>query len=165
MYAQRRSIRLGNQLGFGRDGTVLASSSATAIKVFVRRDPYQRELECYRRIESAQVVDILGFNVPRLIAFDDELMVIEMGIVQRPFLLDFAGAHLDIAPDFPPEVLEDWRKEKLEQFGDRWPDVEAAIAWLGSRLGIHLLDIHPGNIAFEGPESGEQFRAPDARPH
>ena len=72
--------------------------------------------------------------------------MIEMGIVKPPFLLDFAGAYLDRPPDFPPEVIEEWREQKVEQFGDRWPEVEAVLEFLRTRLGIHLTDIHPGNI-------------------
>ena len=71
-----------------------------------------------------------------------------MTIVKPPFLLDFAGAYLDRAPDFPPEVIDEWREQKAEQFGDRWPDVIAVLEFLKSRYGIHLLDIHPANITF-----------------
>jgi hypothetical protein len=87
--------------------------------------------------------------VPQLIAFDDELLVIEMTVVQPPFMLDFAGAYLADAPDFSDEVLEQWREEKVEQFGDRWPEVESAVEWLRAHLGIQLMDIHPWNIAFD----------------
>jgi hypothetical protein len=71
-----------------------------------------------------------------------------MTIVTAPYLLDFAGAHLDNAPEFSPEVMEQWRLEKIEQFGDHWPDVENVLDLMKSRFGIHLLDVHPGNIAF-----------------
>jgi hypothetical protein len=94
------------------------------------------------------VVDVCGFHVPQLIDSDDELLVIEMTVVEAPFMLDFAGAHLGDAPDFSEEVWEQWRIEKVEQFGNRWPEVEYAIEWLRSRFGIQLLDIHPWNIAF-----------------
>jgi hypothetical protein len=47
---------------------------------------------------------VLGFNVPQLIGFDDELHVIEMTVVKRPFVLDFAAAYLDVRPEFPEDV-------------------------------------------------------------
>lgn len=90
---------------------------------------------------------MLGFNVPRLLRADDELFVIEMTIVSPPFVLDFAGAYLDTPPVFPAEVLEAWREEKFEQFGDRWPTVLRVIAAF-RKWGIYLADVKPGNIEF-----------------
>jgi len=40
------------------------------------------------------------------VRFADDLLAIEMTIVTPPFILDFAGAYLDPAPDFP---LKFWR--------------------------------------------------------
>jgi hypothetical protein len=39
-------------------------------------------------------------HVPQMVAFDDDLWVIAMTLVERPFVLDFAGAYLDQAPRF-----------------------------------------------------------------
>ena len=58
-----------------------------------------------------------GCSVPEMIEFDDHLWAIDMSIVDRPFVFDFAGAFLDQAPDFPDEVMADWHAEKKEQFG------------------------------------------------
>jgi hypothetical protein len=44
--------------------------------------------------------------------------------------------------------MQECREEKLEQFGSRWPEVETALDWLRSRLGVQHLDIHPWNVAF-----------------
>jgi hypothetical protein len=90
---------------------------------------------------------IRGCNVPALIDFDDELWVIEMTVVGRPFVLDFAGAYLDQEPDFSDEVLADWRAEKQEQFGPRWPEVQAILGTLEG-YGVFLLDVNPGNVSF-----------------
>jgi hypothetical protein len=76
-----------------------------------------------------------------------------MTIVTRPFVLDFAGAYLDEPPDFSEEVLADWRAEKQEQFGSRWPEVQAILRTL-QRYGVFLMDANPGNISF-GDQSGE----------
>ncbi len=90
---------------------------------------------------------ILSFHVPQLIRFDDELRVIEMTIVTRPFLLDFAGAYLDFPPQFSEEIWAHWQLEKREQFEDRWPTVQAVLAAL-EELDIHMVDVSPSNIAF-----------------
>ena len=91
--------------------------------------------------------EILGFNVPQLIRFDDELRIIEMSIVTRPFVLDFAGAWLDTPPDFPDETWAEWEAEKREQFGTHWPRVQAVLEALEA-LDIHMVDVSPSNIAF-----------------
>jgi hypothetical protein len=63
---------------------------------------------------------VMGFNVPQFLGCADDLRVIEMTIVQRPFVLDFAGAHLDTRPEFAAEIWSDWEVEKREQFEGRW---------------------------------------------
>jgi len=79
--------------------------------------------------------------------FDDELRVIEMTIVARPFVLDFAGAYLDVRPEFPEDVWIAWEAEKREQFEQRWRVVQAILEGF-EEFGIYLLDVTPGNIAF-----------------
>ena len=151
-YCERRSMGIKRQLGFGKDGTVFLTNMATAVKVHARIEPYERELTCYLHFQRHGVIEVCGFHVPQLIGFDDELLVIEMTVVERPFMLDFAEAYLGDAPDFPDDVLEQWRQETIEQFGTRWPEVESAVEWLEVRLGVQLLDIHPWNIAFADEE-------------
>jgi len=70
-----------------------------------------------------------------------------MTIVRSPFLLDFADALLDEAPDFSEDVLRQWEEEKAEIFGEKWSDVTRILAALQA-FGIYLLDINPGNISF-----------------
>jgi hypothetical protein len=135
-------------LGFGREAHVYATSHGTAIKAHEHYDAFERELLCYMRLSSHNVWEVLGHNVPALVDADEELSVLELSIVKRPFLLDFGAARLDSAPDFAPEVLETWEQEKVEQFGEHWPQVQSIIGWMRGRLGIYLLDIHPGNISF-----------------
>jgi hypothetical protein len=157
-YASRRGLRLDRQLGYGRDGivfsTALPTGDATAVKVFRRAAAYRRELAAYRRLRDNAVVEIEGHDVPELIAHDDELWVIEMTIVTRPYLLDFADAYLEGAPEFPEDVIEEWYKEKVEQFGEaRWEKAQSVLATLRGQYAIHLIDITPGNITFgEGEE-------------
>jgi hypothetical protein len=50
--------------------------------------------------------------VPQSLSIDEEFRAIEMTIVRSPFLLDFADALLDEAPDFSEDVLRQWGKTK-----------------------------------------------------
>jgi hypothetical protein len=85
--------------------------------------------------------------VPELLGCDDRLRILEMTIVKRPFVLDFAGAHLDARPEFSVEIWADWEAEKREQFEERWPTV-VKIMTAFEQLGVYLLDVSPANIAF-----------------
>src|SRR5207245_9261064 len=118
-----------------------------ALKVHERDKEYRRERDVYLRLQEHRVTDIRGCHVPEMIAFDDELWVIAMTLVARPFVLDFAGAYLDEAPDFSEEVLADWRAEKQEQFDDRWPEVQAILRELEG-YGAYMVDVNPGNVSF-----------------
>ena len=89
---------------------------------------------------------ILGFNLPQLLRIDEEFRAIEMTIVRAPFLLDFADAFLDEAPDFNEDVLRQWEEDKAEIFGERWPEVTSILEALRA-FGVHLLDINPRNIS------------------
>jgi hypothetical protein len=147
-YAEGRGIAIEDRLGFGVDGSVYSTSRSTALKVHRRTERFSRELACYQRRREYGVHEVKGHAVPRLVDWDDSLLAIEMTIVERPFLLDFAGAYLDGAPEFPEEVMRQWPEEKREQFGPKWPEAAAVLSMLQSRYGIHMLDVHPGNIAF-----------------
>ena len=154
-HAQRHGRVLGRELGHGVHGIVFVSTSQrgnraaaaqSAIKVHEHESDYCRERDIYLRLQSKSVTTIRGCHVPKLLRFDDNFLIIEMTIVTRPFLLDFAGAFLDKAPDFSDEVMADWLAEKREQFGDRWPEVAAILRTLEG-LGIHYIDVSPKNIS------------------
>jgi len=151
-YASQHQLQLAERLGFGIHGIIFVAEGKstpgkTALKVHRSVEPYLREREVYERLRDAGVSEILGFNVPQLIRFDDQLRIIEMSIVARPFVLDFAGAWLDTPPDFPDETWAEWEVEKREQFGTLWPRVQAVLEALDA-LGIHMVDVSPSNIAF-----------------
>ena len=146
-YGESHDLQVGHRLGFGWDGTVYATDRQSAIKVFQHERLYQRERDIYLRLQERGVDQMLGFKIPRLIGYDHDLWVVEMTIVSPPFVLDFAGAYLDQKPDYPPEVMEEWRAEKAEQFGERWSKVQA-LMWGFSKLGVYLADVKPGNIEF-----------------
>lgn len=151
-YASQRQLHLAERLGFGIHGIIYvaegkSAGGKTAIKAHREAGPFRRELSVYLRLQAAQVSEILGLNVPQLICFDEILHVIEMSIVTRPFVLDFAGAYLDAPPAFPDEIWTDWEAQKREQFDARWPKVQTVLAAL-AELDIHMVDVSPSNIAF-----------------
>lgn len=151
-YAMPRQLVLAETLGSGKDGIVLvakrkAKPGRVAIKVLRWSEAYGREKRVYERLRDLKVNTVRGFNVPQLLGSDDDLRVIEMSIVERPFVLDFAGAYLDARPEFPEEVWSDWEAEKREQFEARWPDVQRVMDAF-ENFGIYLMDVSPGNIGF-----------------
>lgn len=139
-------------LGGGIHGLVFFVRGAevpggAAIKVFYDEEFFRRELLVYERLREAGVRAVRGLAVPQLIRADGELWVLEMTVVERPYVLDFAGAYLDEAkPEFGDEVWETWELDKREKFGERWPEVRAVLAALED-YGIHMLDVNPGNLA------------------
>ena len=150
-YAARHRLLLAERLGFGIHGIIHVAENKsrggkTAVKAHREREPYLRERDAYERLQAAGVTDILGFNVPQLIRADDELHIIEMTIVTRPFVLDFAGAYLDQPPKFAEEIWAAWESEKREQFDLRWPTVRRVLDAL-EELDIYMVDVSPSNIA------------------
>ena len=94
VYARQHQLELADTLGSGKDGIVLAAKSKDrpgrfAIKSLHWPEAYERERKVYERLENAAVVTVLGFSVPQLVGFDDDLLVLELTIVERPFVLDF----------------------------------------------------------------------------
>jgi hypothetical protein len=151
-YASRNNLRLAERLGHGIHGIVYATEGNAkpgnvAIKAHRTPEAYERERNVYLRLTEAGVKEILGFNVPQLIRFDDELLVVEMSVVSRPFVLDFAGAYLDYTPEFSDEIWSEWEAEKRDQFESRWPKVQAVLGALEA-MDIHMVDVSPSNIAF-----------------
>lgn len=152
LYACRHRLELAESLGFGIHGKVRVAegkvkAGKTALKAYYFPEPFLRERDAYLRLREAQVGKIRGLRVPQLLGFDDELRVIEMTIVSRPFLLDFGEAYLDEMPWFPEEIWAEWEADKREKFEDRWPIVQGVLSDLED-LGIHMLDVSPNNIAF-----------------
>lgn len=151
-FAMRHQLQLAERLGFGIHGIIFVAEDnskggRTAIKAHRFAEPYRRERAAYERLKDAGVSEILGFNVPQPVRFDDELRVVEMTIVTRPFVLDFAGAWLDTPPEFPEETWIEWEAEKRMQFDAHWPKVQAVLGALEA-LHIHMVDVSPSNVAF-----------------
>jgi hypothetical protein len=150
-YADRKGLAVVGELGSGVHGTVFAAQyqiegGRTALKVHATA-AYARERDVYLRLKAHGITAIRGCNVPELVAYDDDLWVIEMTVVARPFVLDYAGAYLDRAPDFSEEVLADWAAEKQQPFGPHWAEVQAILRFLEG-YGVSMLDVNPGNVSF-----------------
>jgi hypothetical protein len=132
------------QVFFVRGGVL---TGGTAIKAYYHEEFFRRELLVYERLQEAGVRRVRGLAVPQLLRSDGDLLILEMSVVVRPYLLDFAGAYLDeAAPRFEDDVWEIWEEEKRERFGERWPEVKAVLAAL-AEYGVHMLDVNPGNVA------------------
>lgn len=147
-YARRNSLLLCDQLGAGQDGIVFATDAGSAVKSLRYAELYVRERDVYIRLQQAGVDFGAGCNVPRLVKFDDSLHVVEMELVQPPFIVDFAGARLDEPPDYPEEILAEWEAAKREEFESKWPLVQVILSEF-EKLGIYLTDVKPGNIQFD----------------
>jgi hypothetical protein len=152
-HAAERGLRLRRRLGGGIHGIVFEAEDQRnpgrlAVKFLAEPDAFAREVAVYRRLAERVVVSIFGFNVPQLLRAYEASPAVEMTMVARPFVLDFAAAYLRRPPQFPAEVMAQWEEEKRELFGDRWPVVPTILAKLREH-GIHQTDVTPGNIGFE----------------
>ena len=152
-YARQHQVQIGELLGSGHQGAVFVAQRSPnlapfALKIHKAVEPFQREWRAYDILRENQVTQLEGLYVPQFLRADDEFLVIEMTIVDPPFLLDFGGAYdPDEVPDFPQNVWEEWRQQKQEEFGGRWPEVEKVLAIL-RMMDIFMLDIHPRNLTF-----------------
>ena len=150
-YAEARNLTFTKELGAGVHGIVRVAKDnvnfrRSAVKFHRSEAPYRREQEAYLRLRELELRQVRGCNIPLLVNWDDEYRAIEMSIVTRPFVLDFAATWLEEPPDFPQD---EWQEE-IEQgeiFGERWAEVRRVLAVLRSH-GIFMFDVSPTNIAF-----------------
>jgi hypothetical protein len=103
-HARRHGLTLISQLGHGVHGSVFTAKCQpqpdelplySAVKAHKQEADYRRERDIYLRLQREGITEIRRCHVPELIAYDDDLLIIEMTIVTPPYLLDFAGAFLD----------------------------------------------------------------------
>jgi hypothetical protein len=146
-YAEANDITVDfvNRLGWGTDGAVWPTNADTAVKAFDREKTYVAERSCYQRLDQHSIDRLCDCAVPTLKGFDDNLMVIEIGIVSAPYILDFGKTYLDSQPEHSPETMEDWENDQRERWEDRWPDVQL-ILWQLERIGIYYTDPNCDNI-------------------
>ena len=150
IFLAKRQARLAKELGAGIDGVVYEvidnrNHGRWAVKFHRSIDGFRRERDVYLRLKECGIFEVQGCSIPELLAYDERVLAIEMTIVDRPFVLDFASAWLDTVPEFTPDPYGD--EERKERFGDRWLLVQRIVIEL--RLhGVYLFDLSPGNIAF-----------------
>lgn len=147
MYASSKQLAMPSELPFdgGDDGSVWYTDNDTVIKAFLRTENYTHELTCYQRLKAGGITrKVRDFNVPELLDFWDDLLVIEMTPVFPPYILDFGKAYL-ADPRFPDHVLEEWHERMRFWWGDNVGEVRTALATL-RRCGIWYYDAKPGNV-------------------
>lgn len=128
---------------------------ATALKVFLRQETYERERDCYRRLLENGVAKVVGFDVPELLDYDNRHLAIEMTIVAPPCVLDFGKAYVDAPPDYTAEALAEAEAIERELFtDDQWRQVRLVRA-ASLNLGIHYFDARPSNIMFPRHQSDD----------
>jgi hypothetical protein len=144
---QREAIKIKGALGEGTDGAVWATDSGSAIKAFWAERGYFNERDTYLRLAEWNVTKSLdGFWIPQMYGYNDELMVVEMDLMQRPpYIIDFAKVKIDRPPDFSEEVLAQADKDGREMFGEDWPAVQSLMRALESDQ-IYYLDPKPHSI-------------------
>ncbi len=118
VYAARHQLQLAERLGFGIHGIIYVAKNKsnggkTAVKAHREREPYYRERAVYERLRDTHTIQILGFNVPQFLGADDNLQVVEMTIVTRLFVLDFAGPYLDAPPKFTEPERFSWKNGSI----------------------------------------------------
>lgn len=148
-YCKRKHLSIEKQIGSGTQGVVFATKSGTAVKALERLECYERERDVYLRLVEKKIETICGFNVPALVNFHDELLVVEMQLVTRPYVLDFASAYLDAKPPYydDEEIMATDEAFRRDLFEEKWPKVQEIVSAF-RQLGIHLADVKPKNIEF-----------------
>jgi hypothetical protein len=123
----------------------------SVIKQHFREEPFLIELEAYHRLEEGDVHCLAGFQVPILIGYDVTNRILEMTVVQQPYVLDFAQCRFDFPPDFSEDVVAHEALRRQEVFGPDLIRVEAVVQALED-LGIFHLDVSTGNFSIhQGP--------------
>ena len=147
-YADHEGMGLIECIGQGIDGTVWKSTRQSAIKASYRRETFERERDCYRRLFEHTVRSLAGFDVPELLNYHNDLQIIEMTIVFPPCILDFGKAYVDAPPDYSAEALAEAEEAERELFTEeQWKQVRLVRAAL-MRYGIHYFDARPSNVMF-----------------
>lgn len=136
---------------WGWEAFLWLTDAESVIKVHRNRMEFTNELIVYQKLAEKPRKQIQGFQIPKLIDYDESLWVLELSIVTPPYVLDFGRASLGSPPaGFDPES-EDWISEKRRLYGNRWPEVARLLDAL-RLMGIHFTDVHKGNICFEAAD-------------
>ncbi|HEY7116926.1 MAG TPA: hypothetical protein VH475_10090 [Tepidisphaeraceae bacterium] len=78
--------------------------------------------------------------------YSEKLHVLEISIVMKPFLLDFAAATVDRPNDFTEDAMATWWTSVEEDFGDDFPIARDIFWGLKQQHGIYYWDLKPRNL-------------------
>src|SRR4029079_7971420 len=126
-YARQQGMQLADHLGGGTDGEVWMTNRRTAVKVFQYRKNYDMEVACYHRRKERGVTRIGHFAVPRLVQFDEPLMIVEIEIVTPPYVIDFGKAYLDGEPEHSAETWAEHQAAQRELWEDKFNEVQSVL--------------------------------------
>lgn len=133
LYAHKRNLTIDKNYGGGYDGIVLGTDAGTAIKSLNNSELYRNELAVYLFMREKRIFSLSGFTIPKLVNYELENCIIEMTVVSPPYVVDFAGARLTRPEPFPEEIIEYWKRQKREEFGEDWPQVKHLLFAFESR--------------------------------
>ena len=71
---------------------------ATFIKDFRRVGPFKHELTVYERLTERGLLKLRGFHIPQLADFDEAILVLIIGCIQPPYIINFGAAAVDRRP-------------------------------------------------------------------
>lgn len=160
-YASAKSIRidLKEPLGNGTDGIVFATDRNSAIKVLESAAGYSRELRAYQRLKELGIGLVDGLAIPSLVDHDDQFLIVEMDIVQPPYLIDFGKAYTDESPPFDEDQLAAYRASLTHKFRKEDLPRVRKICRILAGYGIEYLDASPYNIRLRSEE--DEKKLPD----
>jgi len=145
-YFLQHKLFVSERLGYGKDGLVYSTTSMTVIKGLKFKKCYEQERNVYQHLADKGILNIKGFTIPKLLRFDDDLLIIEMRQVTPHYIIDFAGAGLGKPLyDFNDEILLAAHEDQMENFGDDWEWVQSALSELRSH-DVYFSDVSTKNI-------------------
>ena len=155
------AVNFNRRLGFGTDGYVWATHRNSAVKVLESGDCYLRERDCYRRLFDRMVESIDGLAVPRLLNYDDDLLIVEMEIVEPPYLLDFGKAYLDGIHPYSADQLRAYYRSLNRHFREEDVPRVMRVCRALRTYGIEYLDAKPKNIRLRSDADEAQLSDDD----
>ena|SRR6266545_3071247 len=137
----------------------LSPDLQSVVKVHHRKEGYDTELEVYQRLRRLGLTRLHGLEIPKLRDYRDDLKVIRLDFVNKPFLVDFAGV-LFQPPEtlFSAETIEQWHAEIQERFG-RNAHIAYAVYHSLAQHGMYYVDMRPSNVNVQGLPGVEPFEA------
>lgn len=146
IYTTNRQLTILSPLGHGQDGNVWQSDRNTAVKVLFREDSYFNELVCYERLAERNVTKVRGCEIPKVRDFDDELLVLEITIVEPPYVLDFGKCKVDYKHDHSADAMAALDEKIVDCWGEEEAVIVRSIVRVLAGHGIYYPDPNRGNI-------------------